>query len=297
MKNILCLMCFLTAWQFQGQTTTINNQITDSRDREVLWGELNQEGLSQAPFNSWFTNGFTKYEPDLAITEQLKLALRSYSITVFMGTWCGDSKREVPRLIKILEMANFDMNKLTIIGVRGDAPYYKMGPNKEEFGMAIHRVPTIILYQNGSEVNRIVESAVATLEQDLLNITQGNYQANYPVVQATAKILKQDGVHGLSNSKIKKLAATWKPQVESLYELNTYARTLLAAKQNQEAIAVLKLNIALFPEDHRTYYSLANKLETLEEDKQAIGYYKKALKLDPENQDYLAALDRLKSQN
>ncbi|MCB4234942.1 hypothetical protein LDL59_07065 [Kaistella anthropi] len=46
-----------------------------------------------------------------------KKKLNSYGITVVMGTWCEDSYREVPRLMKILESMNFPEQKLKIIAV------------------------------------------------------------------------------------------------------------------------------------------------------------------------------------
>ena len=46
--------------------------------------------------------------------------------------------------------------------------------------MNIHHVPTFILYQNGIEVNRIIETPVESLEKDLIAIIQAKkYSSNY----------------------------------------------------------------------------------------------------------------------
>ncbi len=293
MKNTLVLIVFALCLQVSAQQNQINNQITDSRGNKVLWGPLDKSGLSQGEFASWFNKGYQAYMPDIKIIESLKPILNDYTITVFMGTWCGDSKREVPRFLKIIELANFNMQNLEIIGLRADAPYYKLGPNNEEAGLGIHRVPTFIIKKNGQEINRIVESPKLSLEADLIAIIQGEYQAKYPVVQKVANILASEGISGLKNSAIKKLAKQWKPQVKNVFELNTYAKVLLGAGQHKEAVAVLKLNIAIFPEDARVYNSLAVKLEQIKQPKEALGYYTKAHDLDPENQDYKKAITRL----
>jgi len=75
-----------------------------------------------------------------------------------MGTWCGDSKREVPRFIKVLEAANFPVDNLKIVAVDRRKEQYKKSPTGEEWGLSIKRVPTFIFYKNGKESNRIIES-------------------------------------------------------------------------------------------------------------------------------------------
>ena len=45
------------------------------------------------------------------IVQQIEKNLNGVSVLCFMGTWCGDSKRETPRFYKIMEEANFDFKK------------------------------------------------------------------------------------------------------------------------------------------------------------------------------------------
>ena len=51
-----------------------------------------------------------------------------------------------------------------------------LGFDLEEFekGLNITNVPTFIFYKNGKEVNRIVESPRVSLEQDMIDIINGN---------------------------------------------------------------------------------------------------------------------------
>ena len=97
-----------------------------------------------------------------------------------MGTWCGDSKREVPRFIKILESVDYPMENLKIVAVDKRRDFYKKSPQGEEWGLNIRRVPTFIFYKNGREINRIIETPVTTLEVDIVSIVlQQEYTPNY----------------------------------------------------------------------------------------------------------------------
>ena len=121
--------------------------------------------------------------------------MNTYSIKLFMGTWCGDSKREVPKLYKVLEACDFPMDQLTVIALGRQPNLYKQSPQHEEAGLNIHRVPTIIFYKNQTEVNRIVEQPIESFEADIKNIiTVNNYKSNYQIVTAIDNILNKKGI-------------------------------------------------------------------------------------------------------
>ncbi|MEZ4907148.1 MAG: thioredoxin family protein [Saprospiraceae bacterium] len=88
------------------------------------------------------------------------------SIKVFLGTWCSDSRREVPRFIKILNEAGFDMQNLEIMCLDRD----KKAPDYTSNTFNIQYVPTFIVYQKNKELGRIIETPENTLETDLLKI-------------------------------------------------------------------------------------------------------------------------------
>jgi len=64
------------------------------------------------------------------------------------------------------------MEQLQIIAVNNTRKQYKQSPTHEEVGLNIIRVPTLIFYQSGQEMNRFVEYPRETLEADLLKILQ-----------------------------------------------------------------------------------------------------------------------------
>ncbi|QTD36692.1 thioredoxin family protein [Polaribacter batillariae] len=142
-------------------------EITAAKNKSGdLVGFANKESFMQAPYNSWFTKKFNNYTPDAATIEALKKELKGYKIKGFIGTWCGDSKRETPHLYKILEAADFNTNKLELITVNRS----KKTPDNLQEGFNIIRVPTFIFYKNDKEVGRYVEYARESLEKDILKI-------------------------------------------------------------------------------------------------------------------------------
>ncbi|AXG69352.1 thioredoxin [Kordia sp. SMS9] len=258
------------------------NQLTkDSRGRDLLLGKITKEGLTSNSFNSWFSKNYEAYEPDAAIIEKLKRKLKKYNITIFMGTWCGDSKREVPKFFKLLEAADFPKEKLHIIGVNNTHSQYKKSPNGEEKGLNIHRVPTFIVYnKRGKEIGRIVEHPVESFEADLLQICKKkSYKHNYQIVTKLHELFEKKGVEYVTENQ-EKVISKLKPYSKSLKELNTYGYVFLRAKAFQKAMSVFKLNSKLFPENKNGYDSLAEAYFTIQDYENATKYYTKVLALD-----------------
>ena len=134
----------------------------------MLLGRQTKSQLRQEPFNSWFDEEYNSYEYDPQVLKELKKNnLNTCHITVFFGTWCGDTHRELPRLIKVLDAAKFPEEKLTLIAVNRKIET----PNGEDVPYNIRRVPTIIVKKYDKEMGRIIEMTQSgSIETDLLNI-------------------------------------------------------------------------------------------------------------------------------
>ena len=79
--------------------------------------------------------GYDNYQPDPKVNDKLrKLYGKDISIQIFLGTWCGDSKREVPRLLKVLDETGFPQKNLQIIALGGSDSLLKQSPQHEEAG-------------------------------------------------------------------------------------------------------------------------------------------------------------------
>lgn len=290
-KLFLLLLCLsLSAVQAQ----PINKEIISEDNVPKLLGKINQEGLSANSYGKWFQKNYTAYTPDPAIIDLIKTDLKNYTIELFMGTWCGDSKREVPKFYKVLEAAEFPMERLTAIAVDRNKGTYKQSPGGEQLGKNIHRVPTFIFYLNGKEVNRITERPVKSLEADILAIQKGNYTPGYHGVTMVNEFLTEHGAEKLIK-RSKKIVPELKLLVKNRYELNTYATVLFYAGKKEEAISVYTLNTLLFPEEPGTYLSLANTLGIMERFSESIRYYEKTLGVDPENKEAATSMAYIKS--
>ena len=135
-----------------------------------LLGYFNPDQLTRYPYSTWYQKGFDDYQLKTdAINKLLEINKEDVSIKIVMGTWCPDSRREVPRFMRVLDVWQFPLTKLTFIGV-DDA---KQSPVGEYVKLDILRVPTFIIYKNNIEAGRIIENPVTSLEQDLVNILTG----------------------------------------------------------------------------------------------------------------------------
>lgn len=136
-----------------------------------LLGYIEPARFSRLPHSEWFLSGFDEYTADSLVLGRLREALPDgLTIKIVLGTWCPDSRREIPRFLKITGLLGIDPADMTFIGV-DDA---KISPVGEYEGLGIERVPTFIFYKNNVEAGRIIENPVSSLEQDMLDILTGN---------------------------------------------------------------------------------------------------------------------------
>ncbi len=183
--NTIFLAAFLGIMlAFNGRAQSKNKKVTDENGREKLLGQVDKEAFLKDSFASWFTPQYDGFEVDRKEVKKFQKKLKKYDIVAFMGTWCGDSKREVPRFYKVLEAAEFPMDQLKMVTVDYIKPNYKKSPNGEEKGLNIVKVPTFIFLKKGKEVNRIIESPVSSLEKDMTAIlVQKDYVPNHSEVR------------------------------------------------------------------------------------------------------------------
>ncbi len=148
------------------------NTITTDRktDKPMLVGYTTLEAFKDTSFSWWWNSAYNMYEVDSVDVEKLKVKLEDVDIKTVMGTWCSDSRTEVPHFYKILDEINFPEEKVTLINVNRD----KQGLENEVEGLDINFVPTIIFYKAGEEIGRIIEMPYETLEKDMLEIISAN---------------------------------------------------------------------------------------------------------------------------
>lgn len=276
------MSCFIACTMI---SFTISAQIKKSVDTEgkpMLLGEHHVKELKQKPFKEWFKKNYNEYSPNDTVVAELKDVLNGYSITVFLGSWCGDSKREVPRLLKTLDAAAFPKSNIHLVFVDDHDSVYKQSPQHEEKGRYIYRVPAIILEKGGEEKGRIVERPVQSLEKDLVKIcSDEKYTSSYTAGLDIWKKLEA-GSSQLNDSA--SIISSYKNILIKHSELNALGYVLLAQKEYDKAIACFKINLLFFNDDANLWDSLADGLETAGRHEESIEAWKKVLALDANNE-------------
>ena len=185
------------------------------------------------------------------------------------------------------------MNNLKVFALDNTKENYKKGPNGEEDGYNIHRVPTFIFYKNGKEVNRIVEYPKETLERDIKNIvTNQRYFPNYFVANTMFYNILNNPLENLKQTEAQFLPY-FAEYVNGSKELNTLGYVLLRAKKTKEALFVFEFNTKLFPLNYNVYDSLAEAYYTTNNYNEAIKNYYKVLSMNPDNENAKNMIERI----
>lgn len=147
----------------------INKKIHDQvHNKDILINACTRDGMATFPeFKEMYEPLYAAYTPDAATMIELKKLVKKEKIKIVFGTWCGDSKVNVPNFLKIMDALHVKEKNIEFIAVDGN----KKAENGIIDGLDIKMVPTFIIYdQKGIELGRIVEGPKTTLEGDLLAI-------------------------------------------------------------------------------------------------------------------------------
>lgn len=167
MKILFSIILTMLAMNISAQD--LNKKIHDEvHNKDILINACTREGLTTFPeFKEMYDPLYSAYAPDAATMIELKKLVRNEKIKIVLGTWCGDSKANVPNFFKILDALHFKEKNVEIIAVNGN----KKAENGILDGLDIVRVPTFIVFdKKGKELGRIIEGPKTTLEGDLLAI-------------------------------------------------------------------------------------------------------------------------------
>jgi len=164
LKYLIPLVIFITTIQINAQDYKIT---TDEKNGEpLILGYCPASAMNDSVFLNTWTTEYNNYQPDYETLDILEGKLEDVTIKIVFRSTCSDSREQLPRLFKILNELNYDVNSITLIGVNRE----KQGLSNEAEGLEIELVPTIIFYKAGSEIGRIVETPVESLEKDLARI-------------------------------------------------------------------------------------------------------------------------------
>ena len=137
------------------KTETINKQHHGTIEIEELFSKY-----------SVFKIGYDNYVP----SKLSSLKYDDINIIVFFGTWCHDSKRELPKALKIFNEIGINNENIELIAVGLD----KKEPQGRATKLNLMHTPTIIFFRESKEIGRIIEKPVRSLEEDIKSIISSN---------------------------------------------------------------------------------------------------------------------------
>lgn len=167
MKNILTGLIILFAINANAQS--FNKKMEDpNRHKEVMINKCSREAITSfAEFKESYDPNYNSYVPDSTTLNMLSKSLKDKKITIVLGTWCGDSKFQVPHFLKIMDALKIKEDQITFIGVDG----LKHAENGLLDNLKITNVPTFIFSdKNEKEFGRITERPTETLEKDMIKL-------------------------------------------------------------------------------------------------------------------------------
>jgi hypothetical protein len=140
------------------------------RDEEsgkpMLIGPCTREAFSDTSFSWWFNSEYKIYEPDSVTVKEIEYNFDNVKTTIVMGTWCSDSREQVPRFFKVMDETGYPEGDIKMICVNRE----KTDSSGSVDSLNIELVPTFIFYREGKEIGRITETPQQTIEEDIYAI-------------------------------------------------------------------------------------------------------------------------------
>ena len=149
------------------QQKKLNQKVYDEQSKsEIMIGYCTLDGISDTAFITDYIKGYDEFQPQKKLVNQMYSLLDSITVTIVMGTWCSDSKEQVPRFMRLFDELEHSFATPTFICVDRN----KKAGDVSMAGMNILNIPTFIVYYKGRELGRIVEAPKTTIDQDFLEI-------------------------------------------------------------------------------------------------------------------------------
>ena len=126
MKNLITLVfavIFSSIVLAQDYNTIV---IDDKTEKPILIGYCTREAFDDTTFSEWWNEEYDLYEVDVTTSELVKPGFNDVEIILVMGTWCSDSRREVPRFYKVLDEIEYPSEDVSLINVNRDMEGWRM---------------------------------------------------------------------------------------------------------------------------------------------------------------------------
>jgi len=146
----------------------VEDEAAEEPEPPVLTGRVTRDEV-EAAVPDW-VQAEIEAEVDTEAALTLARVDPGAEVTVYLGTWCSDSRRELSHLWRALdEAAGMVDFRLDYIAVDRD----KEEPAELVEGAGLLYVPTFVVRRDGAEVGRIVEEAPHGIVADLTSLLRG----------------------------------------------------------------------------------------------------------------------------
>lgn len=164
----IALFLLLSGLLTQMSTAQLKNQITvdEKTSKRMLIGLCDRNAFHDTSFVSWFNDEYEKYAVDTSTINLIAEEIQVLKMKIVLGTWCSDSREQIPRLFKILDHIKYSENNIQMFCVDRK----KKAGEYDVDDLRIELVPTIIIYKDSEEIGRIIETPKMSLEEDMVDI-------------------------------------------------------------------------------------------------------------------------------
>ena len=273
-KSIACISLSLCLLLASHMLSAQSQKFNKEESKQMLVGQINQADLQSGIYSTWFNKNLETYKVNTQALDLDKSQLKNIKVRIFMGTWCGDSKREVPRFFKIVQHLGITSQQIEMIALKRN----RQSPTHEEIGQNIHHVPTFVICQNQKELGRIVENPVKSLEDDLVKIVkQQSYTPDFAASEQLFGLFKNKG-EGYMQQNRKAIAKKLRPQVKNVWELLRFAYILSLEEKYKAAITTCQIADQLYPGSLDVWLKMGKYYRLDKQLAMAKKYYKKVRK-------------------
>ena len=136
--------------------TPLSLEVMADRYRYPL-GDISQAELLER--HEVFKRNYDAYE----VTAGIDGLPADLKVKILFGTWCHDSEREVPRMLKLLAASGLKEENISLISL----DIGKEEPGGRAKALDVRFTPTFIFLRDNIELGRIVEHPTVNLENDI----------------------------------------------------------------------------------------------------------------------------------
>ena len=134
---------------------------------KIYYADFSRQNIKKEPsvFN-WYDTTYRYYHPDTMKLAALKEISGHLSFRVFGGSWCGDTKRLLPKFYKVTDVLGIPDSLIKLSGVDRQ----KRSGDETAERYLVNKIPVFILYYDNVEAGRIIEKVNNSIEADMLAI-------------------------------------------------------------------------------------------------------------------------------